>query len=112
MFDNIVAVTKLRHSEKALLPIDVTLLGITILVKLKPSWIHRPVASTLFFCCKYDMSIVKAQIAQLMVDEAFYILTEAKINSEDKVVMSWVKDPELEKSFKRECDQIQNKDKC
>ena len=84
----------------------------SILVKLKPSWFHRPVASTLFFCCKYDMSIVKAQIAQLMVDEAFYILTEAKINSEDKVVMSWVKDPELEKSFKRECDQIQNKDKC
>ena len=84
----------------------------SILVELKPSWIHRPVASTLFFCCKYDMSIVKTQIAQLMVDEVFYILTEAKINSEDKVVMSWVKDPELEKSFKQECDQIQNKDKC
>ena len=74
----------------------------SILSELKPAWIHRPVASTIFFSCTDDMSIVKPKIKQLMEGEAFYILTEAKIDMANNVVMAWSINAELEKNFELE----------
>ena len=78
----------------------------SILAELNPSWIYRPVASTIFFSCKDDMSIVKPKLKQVMEDDAFYILTEAKIDKANNVVMAWSIDVELEKNFELEWKQL------
>jgi len=78
----------------------------SILSELKPTWIHRPVASTIFFSCIDDMSVVKLKLKQLMEDEAFYILTEAKIDEANNVVMAWSMNAELEKNFELEWKQL------
>lgn len=77
-----------------------------IIKSFNPKWIYRPVASTLFFTCTNDMSIVGPKVKQLMDKESFYILTETKIDEKNYAVLEWAADQALEKSFNKECEQI------
>lgn len=82
-----------------------------ILVELRPSWIRRPVASTIFFACKESWAVVESKVKQLMANESFYILTEVNIDHMDNrntMVYSWSPDMELEKNFKKEVEQLQD----
>lgn len=81
----------------------------TILSDLRPSWIHRPVASTIYFSCSVDMAIVKSTLSKVLNIEAYYILSKVEVN-EGSAVGVWRKDPVLEKNFTEECEQIKKED--
>lgn len=81
----------------------------SILRELKPSWIHRPVASTIYFSCGGDKKVVESTLSMVLRDEAYYILSKVEVN-EGTAVGIWQKDPVLEKNFAEECEQIKKDD--
>ena len=76
-----------------------------ILGNLRPSWIHRPVASTIYFSCAIDHEIVKSTLSKALSNEAYYILSKVEVNK-GVAAGVWQKDPVLEKNFAEECEQI------
>ena len=81
-----------------------------IIEKLTPGWIKRPVATTIFFACSHDIDSVMKVLYSAFSNEAFYVITQSKVNSDDKVVMSWLPNEDLESNFADECAKIKADD--
>ena len=77
----------------------------SIFCELKPSWVYRPVASTIYFCCDIDKEVVKSTLSIALNNEAYYILSKVEVNdgTAEGVLQ---KDPVLEKNFVEEYEQI------
>ena len=81
----------------------------SIFCELKPSWIHRPVASTIYFSCGIDKEVVMSTLSKMLSNEAYYILAKVEVN-ENAAACVWQKDPVLEKNFAEEYEQIKKED--
>ena len=78
-----------------------------ILSELKPVWIYRPVASTLYFACAHDIDVVKSVLLTDLKADTYYLLTKIEV-VQDCPVRTWLKNPSLAENFAEECKQIMN----
>jgi len=76
-----------------------------ILANFNPKWIYRPVASTIYFTCAYDIDAVKSVLVNALEKDAYYLLTKVEV-LEDHPVRAWQEDPSLAENFAEECKQI------
>lgn len=79
-----------------------------ILKTLRPKWIHRPVASTIYFTCAYGIDTVKSSLVKILENDAYYLLTKVEVIESYPIVILQ-KDSSLEKNFAEECKQIEEK---
>ena len=69
-------------------------ISLEIFRKLKPGWIHRPVASTIYFSCQYDFTYVQSVIVPVLKAEVYYIISKVEVN-EGSTKTIWQKDKVL-----------------
>ena len=76
-----------------------------ILSNFNPRWIFRPVASTIYFACVYDIDAVKSVLVKTLEKDAYYLLTKVEV-LEGNPVRAWLEDPSLAENFAEDCKRI------